>query len=85
MYSLQSGIGPEERLTYETQGVNFENISQAKSENLGKTLYILTAKKKTDLAVFGVFFWNNQIHHWDFRKADWEIFSCHSVAYQLVT
>ena len=62
MYSLQSGIGPEERLTYETQGVNFENISQAKSENLGKTLYILTAKKKTDLAVFGSFFWNDTIH-----------------------
>ena len=56
MNSLQSGIGPEEKLTYETQGVNFENIPQAKSENLGKTLYILTAKKKTDLAVFEVFF-----------------------------
>ena len=45
MNSLQSGIGPEENLTYETQGINFQNNPQAKSKNRGKPLYILTAKK----------------------------------------
>ena len=41
-----------------------ENIPQAKSENRGETLYILTAKKKTDLAVFEVFFWNKLLEDW---------------------
>ena len=45
MNSLQSGIGPEENPTYETQGTNFQNNPQAKSKNRGKPLYILTAKK----------------------------------------
>ena len=56
MNSLSSGIGPEENLIYETQGINLENISQAKSKKLGKDLYLLTAKKKTRPAVFEVFF-----------------------------
>ena len=56
MNSLSSGIGPEENLIYETQGINFQNISQAKSKKLGKDLYLLMAKKKTRPAVFVVFF-----------------------------
>ena len=39
-----------------TTVLNFENIPQAKSENLGKMLYILMAKKKIDLSVFVIFF-----------------------------
>ena len=58
MNSLQSGIGPEENPTYETQGINFQNNPQAKSKNRGKPLYILTAKKKTDLRSLWSFFWN---------------------------
>ena len=52
MHSLSSGIGPEENSIYETQGINFQNIPQAKSKNLGKDLYLLLAKKKTSPAVF---------------------------------
>ena len=59
MNSLSSGIGPEENLIYETQGINFQNISQAKSKKLGKDLYLLMAKKKTRPAVFEVFFGTN--------------------------
>ena len=56
MNSLSSGIGPEENPIYETQGINLENIPQAKSKKLGKDLYLLMAKKKTRPAVFVVFF-----------------------------
>ena len=56
MNSLSSGIGPEEKRIYEPQGINFQNISQAKSKKLGKDLYLLTAKKKTRPAVFEVLF-----------------------------
>ena len=56
MNSLSSGIGPEENRIYEPQGINFQNISQAKSKKLGKDLYLLMAKKKTRPAVFVVFF-----------------------------
>ena len=56
MNSLSSGIGQYERRIYETQGINLENISQAKSKNLGKDLYLLLGKKKTRPAVFEVFF-----------------------------
>ena len=56
MNSLSSGIGPEENPIFETQGINFQNISQAKSKKLGKDLYLLMAKKKTRPAVFVVFF-----------------------------
>ena len=48
--------GPGEKLNYETTVINFENIPQAKSENLGKMLYNLTAKKKIDLTVIVIFF-----------------------------
>ena len=56
MNSLSSGIGPDENIIYETQGINLENIPQAKSQNLGKDLYLLLGKKKTRPAVFEVFF-----------------------------
>ena len=59
MNFLSSGIGPEEKRIYEPQGINLENIPQAKSKKLGKDLYLLMAKKRPDLRSLWSFFWNN--------------------------
>ena len=56
MNSLSSGIGSDENIIYETQGINLENISLAQSKKLGKDLYLLLAKKRPDLRSFRSFF-----------------------------